>query len=181
MIVLPNVWVSIDAGIPGNTKTQISTQVYDTLPSFLKGNSSSSSNYFGAAGTSIDTSNQYDSAGYNWLAQQDSNTPASQRPAFVSWWDYGFQAIDQGDHPSVADNFQNGIDPAGQFLLSQNESNAIAILTTTLLQAEQVASGQPYLPAGPELDPRRGRTEPPPAPHAPRQRERGPSARGRPP
>ncbi len=48
MIVLPNVWVSIDAGIPGNTKTQISTQVYNTLPSFLKGNSSSSSNYFGA-------------------------------------------------------------------------------------------------------------------------------------
>jgi len=148
VVVLPNVWVSIDAGIPGNTKTALSSQVYDTLPSFLKGNQSTSGNYFGAAGTSIDTSNQYDSAGYNWLAQQDTNVPVSQRPAFVSWWDYGFQAIDQGNHPSVADNFQNGIDPAGQFLLAQNESNAIAILTTTLLSAEQTKSGATYLPAG---------------------------------
>ena len=147
IIILPNVWVSVDAGIPGNTKSQLSSQVYDTLPPFLKGNSSTSSNYFGAAGTSIDTSNQYDSAGYNWLAQQDTNAPPSQRPAVVSWWDYGFQTIDQGDHPSVADNFQNGIDPAGQFLLAQNESNAIAILTTTLLQAEQIKSGHAYLPA----------------------------------
>jgi dolichyl-phosphooligosaccharide-protein glycotransferase len=146
VVVLPNVWVSIDAGIPGNTKSQFSTQVYDSLPSFLKGNSTTSDNYFGAAGTSIDTSNQYDSAGYNWLAQQDQNTPVAQRPAFVSWWDYGFQAIDQGNHPSVADNFQNGIDPAGQFLLAQNESNAIAILTTTLLQAEETRTGDLYLP-----------------------------------
>jgi dolichyl-phosphooligosaccharide-protein glycotransferase len=145
VIILPNVWVSIDAGIPGNTKSQFSDQVYDSLPSWLKGNSTTSSNYFGAAGTSIDTSNQYDSAGYNWLATQDTNTPIAQRPALVSWWDYGFQTIDQGQHPSVADNFQNGIDPAGQFLLSQNESSAIAILITTLLQAEQRATGSPYL------------------------------------
>jgi asparagine N-glycosylation enzyme membrane subunit Stt3 len=146
VIVLPNVWVAIDAGIPGNTKTQVSGQVFDSLPAFLKGNASTAGNYFGAAGTSIDTSNQYDSAGYNWLAQQDTNTVPADRPAFVSWWDYGFQAIDQGQHPSVADNFQNGIDPAGQFLLAQNESNAIAVLTTTLLQAEQRSSGDPYLP-----------------------------------
>ncbi len=146
VIVLPNVWVSIDAGIPGNTKDGISAQVYDTLPSFLKGNSSTADNYFGAAGTSIDTSNQYDSAGYNWLAEQDTNLQVSQRPAVVSWWDYGFQTIDQGNHPSVADNFQNGIDPAGQFLLAQNESSAIAVLATTLLAAEASKTGQPYLP-----------------------------------
>ncbi|MGI0071044.1 MAG: carboxypeptidase regulatory-like domain-containing protein [Thermoplasmata archaeon] len=147
VLVLPNVWVAIDAGIPGNTKTGASEQVYDTLPGFLKGNRSTGQNYFGAAGSTIDTPNQYDSAGYNWLAQQDTNIPQPNRPALVSWWDYGFQTIDQGQHPSVADNFQNGIDPAGQFLLAQNESNAIAILTTTLLQAEASASGQPYLPA----------------------------------
>ncbi len=146
VIILPNVWISIDAGIPGNTKDQLSGQVYDSLPSFLKGNSSTAENYFGAAGTSIDTSNQYDSAGYNWLAEQDTNVPESLRPALVSWWDYGFQTIDQGEHPSVADNFQNGINPAGQFLLAQNESNAIAVLATTLLSAEQTASGDLYLP-----------------------------------
>ncbi len=146
-LILPNIWVSIDAGIPGNSKSQYSSQVYNTLPSFLKGNSSTSGNYFGAAGTSIDTANQYDSAGYNWLATQDTSIPEPDRPALVSWWDYGFQTIDQGQHPSVADNFQDGIDPAGQFLLAQNESTAIAILAVTLLQAEQSTSGKVYLPA----------------------------------
>ena len=146
-IVLPNVWVAIDAGIPGNTKAQYAAQVGATLPPWLQLNSSNPSNYyFGAEGTSLDTPDEYDSAGYNWLAQQDTNLPEPQRPAFVSWWDYGFQAIDQGQHPSVADNFQNGIDPAGQFLLSQNESQAIAVLATTLLQAEQRVSGIPDLP-----------------------------------
>jgi len=147
VLVLPNVWVAIDAGIPGNTKASYSAQVGATIPPWLQLNSSTpSSYYFGAAGTSLDTPDEYDSAGYNWLAQQDTNLPAPQRPAFVSWWDYGFQAIAQGGHPSVADNFQHGIDPAGQFLLSQNESQAIAVLATTLLQAEQRASGLPDLP-----------------------------------
>ncbi|HLN51996.1 MAG TPA: carboxypeptidase regulatory-like domain-containing protein [Thermoplasmata archaeon] len=147
VILLPNVWISIDAGVPGNTKTAIADQVNTTIPPWLKLNASApASGIFGAAGSALDTPNQYDSAAYNWLAQQDVNVPEPQRPAFVSWWDYGFQAIAQGEHPSVADNFQNGIDPAGQFLLSQNESLAIAILATTLLQAEQKASGLQDLP-----------------------------------
>jgi len=147
-VVLPNVWVAIDAGIPGNTKAQYSAQVGATIPSWLQLNTSNPSSYYlGAVGGALDTPDQYDSAGYTWLAQQDANLPPQDRPAFVSWWDYGFQAIDQGDHPSVADNFQHGIDPAGQFLLSQNESLAIADLTTTLLSAEQRSSGQAYLPA----------------------------------
>ena len=147
-VVLPNVWVAIDAGIPGNTKSQFGAQVGATLPSWLQLNTTDpASYYFGAAGGELDTPNQYDSAAYNWLAQQDTNLQPQDRPAFVSWWDYGFQAIDQGDHPSVADNFQHGIDPAGQFLLAQNESLAIGVLTTTLLQAEQRATGLPYLPS----------------------------------
>ncbi|MGD0250187.1 MAG: hypothetical protein ABSB97_04795, partial [Thermoplasmata archaeon] len=146
-LILPNVWVAIDGGIPGNSKSQYSSQVASTLPPWLQLNSTDPTGYyFGAAGSSLDTPNQYDSASYNWLAQQDTNIPPAQRPAFVSWWDYGFQAIAQGDHPSVADNFQNGIDPSGQFLLSQNESQAIAVLATTLLSAELVKTGSSYLP-----------------------------------
>ena len=146
-LLLPNVWIAVDAGIPGNTKAQFSSQIASTLPTWLQPNQSNPSAYYlGAAGSSLDTPNQYDSAGYNWLSQQDANLPPSQRPAFISWWDYGFQAIDQGNHPSVADNFQNGIDPAGQFLLSQNESQAIAVLVTTLLQAEQKKTGLSDLP-----------------------------------
>jgi dolichyl-phosphooligosaccharide-protein glycotransferase len=146
-LILPNIWVAIDAGIPGNSKTQLADQVQATLPSWLQpAGSNSAQYYFGAAGTTLDTPNQYDSAGYNWLAQQDAATPPAQRPAFVSWWDYGFQAIAQGNHPSVADNFQNGIDPAGQFLLSQNESQAIGVLIATLLQAEEKKTSSAYLP-----------------------------------
>jgi asparagine N-glycosylation enzyme membrane subunit Stt3 len=147
VLLVPNVWYSVDAGIPYNAKSTYSTQVFDTLPAPLRTvSANASSYYFGAAGSELDTPNQYDEAGYNWLAQQDSNLAFSARPAFISWWDYGFQAISQGQHPSVADNFQNGIVPAGNFLLAQNESLAIGVLTVTLLQAEQRASGQPYLP-----------------------------------
>jgi asparagine N-glycosylation enzyme membrane subunit Stt3 len=148
VIMVPNVWYSIDAGIPYNDKGTYSTQIYNTLPPPLRvAPANASSFYLGAAGTELDTPNQYDEAGYNWLATQDTQLAEPQRPAFISWWDYGFQAVAEGDHPTVADNFQNGIDPAGNFLLAQNESNAIAVLATTLLSAEQARSHDPYLPS----------------------------------
>jgi dolichyl-phosphooligosaccharide-protein glycotransferase len=149
VLLVPNVWYAVDAGIPYNTKSTYSAQVFDTLPSFLRTTPANASSYYlGAAGTDLDTPNQYDEAGYNWLATQDPNLAPASRPAFISWWDYGFQAIAEGDHPSVADNFQNGIPAAGNFLLAQNESLAIGVLTVTLLQAEQQASGYAYLPPG---------------------------------
>jgi asparagine N-glycosylation enzyme membrane subunit Stt3 len=151
LILVPNVWYAVDAGIPYNIKSQFDNQVYSTLPPPLRvgapASSTGSTYYLGAAGTSLDTPNQYDESGYNWLATQDTNLPAPQRPAFVSWWDYGFQAAGQGQHPTVADNFQNGIDPAGAFLLSQNESQAIAVLAVELLSAEQYQTHQPYFGA----------------------------------
>jgi dolichyl-diphosphooligosaccharide--protein glycosyltransferase len=145
VVVAPNIWYSIDAGIPYNTKGTYSTQIYDSLPVPLRTDpANASSFYLGADGTELDTPNQYDEAGYNWLATQDTQIPEDQRPALISWWDYGFQTIAEGDHPAVADNFQNGIDPSGNFLLSQNESNAIGVLATTLLAGEQ-ARTSPYL------------------------------------
>jgi dolichyl-phosphooligosaccharide-protein glycotransferase len=149
VLLVPNIWYAVDAGIPYNTKSTYSRQIYDTFPPFLRTNSSNSSSYYlGAAGTELDTPNQYDESGYNWLALQDTNLAPAARPAFVSWWDYGFQAIAEGGHPSVADNFQNGIPAAGNFLLAQNESLAIGVLAVTLLQAEQEATGYVYLPPG---------------------------------
>jgi len=147
VLLVPNIWYAVDAGVPYNSKSAFSTQVFNTLPAGLRTNSTNASSYYlGAAGTQLDTPNQYDEAGYNWLATQDSNLAPSSRPAFISWWDYGFQAVSEGQHPSVADNFQNGIPAAGNFLLAQNESLAIGVLTVTLLQAEQHASGYAYLP-----------------------------------
>ncbi len=146
-VLLPNVWYAVDAGIPYNEKSTYGNQIYNTLPPAIRSTLGSSS-YLGAAGIETDTPTQYDESGYNWLAAQDTNQIPAQRPAFVSWWDYGFQALDQGGHPTVADNFQDGIVPSGHFLLAQNESQAIAVMATTLLYAEQQVSGKPYLPAG---------------------------------
>jgi dolichyl-diphosphooligosaccharide--protein glycosyltransferase len=147
-VLLPNVWYAVDAAIPYNEKSTYNEQIYNTLPPSLRTTpSDASSFYLGAAGIDTDTPSQYDENGYNWLATQDTQLIPADKPAFVSWWDYGFQAVDQGLHPTVADNFQDGIDPSGHFLLAQNESLAIAVLSTTLLYTEQVDSGKPYLPA----------------------------------
>lgn len=146
-IVLPNVWYAVDAGIPYNDKTQYDTQIYNSLPPGLRVNASQSSSfYLGAAGVETDTPNQYDEAGYDWLASQDTGLPPGERPAVIGWWDYGFQVLDEGDHPAVADNFQDGIVPSGHFLMAQNESQAIAVLATDLLYAVQLQDHKEYLP-----------------------------------
>ena len=64
---------------------------------------------------------------YDWLRNQDTDVPYSDRPAFVSWWDYGFQALTQGQHPTVADNFQTGIPTAGNMLLSRSQDDTVAM------------------------------------------------------
>ena len=33
---------------------------------------------------------------YDWLAAQDTDMSFSEKPAFVSWWDYGFQKACSG-------------------------------------------------------------------------------------
>ncbi|GIT41452.1 MAG: hypothetical protein Ct9H300mP10_04620 [Methanobacteriota archaeon] len=60
---------------------------------------------------------------YDWLSEQDSEMSFSERPAFVSWWDYGFQALAQGQHPTVADNFQSGYPTAEGKLLSNSQED----------------------------------------------------------
>src|SRR5947208_5141449 len=76
----------------------------------------SSPYYFRAFGYSLPKPTEYYPAAWRWLATQDTDRPAELRPAFLSWWDYGFEAVDRGVHPTVADNFQNGYALAGQFI-----------------------------------------------------------------
>ena len=73
---------------------------------------------------------------YDWLESQDSDVTFSERPAFVSWWDYGFQALAQGQHPTVADNFQSGIPAAGNMLLANGEEDTIALFIITLAEGD---------------------------------------------
>ena len=73
---------------------------------------------------------------YDWLKNQDTDEPYSDRPAFVSWWDYGFQALETGDHPSVSDNFQSGIPASGNMLLARSQDDLVAMFIWRLSDAD---------------------------------------------
>ncbi|MDP8011637.1 MAG: carboxypeptidase regulatory-like domain-containing protein [Thermoplasmata archaeon] len=135
-IILPNMWGAVDSAIPYNTKNTYDQQIYNVMPQIFRPQNYTPPWYLGAYGVELDT-NQTDPwiSALNWLSTQDTNLPPSQRPAFLSWWDYGFQEIEQGKHPAVADNFQNGYQIAGQFITAQNESQAISLLIARLLDS----------------------------------------------
>ncbi len=151
LVLLPNVWWAIDASIPFELKSQYDQQVASLLPSFLRapGYSSGSqgSFYFGAFGYTIPKPTDYYPAAWSWFATQDASTPPELRPAYLSWWDYGFEAVDRGVHPTVADNFQDGIPIAGQFITAQNETAGIALLVIRLLQADYLTHRGNFRPA----------------------------------
>ncbi|MCX6650095.1 MAG: carboxypeptidase regulatory-like domain-containing protein [Methanomassiliicoccales archaeon] len=133
MILVPNVWYALDASIPSNTKTGYDMQIYTAIPDFMKPSDYDTKNgtywYLGAFTYGMTETNEYWPVAWKWFSEQDSNiTTAVDRPAFLSWWDYGFEAIEEGAHPSVADNFQNGYAFAGSFLMCQTEDGAIALL-----------------------------------------------------
>src|SRR2546422_597915 len=140
LVLLPNVWWAVDASIPFELKSQYDKQLAALLPSFLRSPgyspSSTSPFYFGAFGYSIPKPTEYYPAAWSWFATQDKDRPAELRPAFLSWWDYGFEATDRGVHPTVADNFQNGYAIAGQFITAQNETEAISLLVVRLLEGD---------------------------------------------
>ena len=129
MIMVPNVLFAVDASMPYNSKAQYDREIYDTVPSFLRPSEYSAYQYLGTSGFSINTPDSYywyDA--WQWLSQQDTHLDPADRPAFLSWWDYGHEAVAFGQHPTVADNFQNGYQLAGSFLTAQSEAQSIALL-----------------------------------------------------
>ena len=142
----------IDSGIPGNDKAanEVDQSIYDLAPDILRQDllglfsvmnsepynpGESGLWYMGTFGPG------YGSVGWNeaydWLSHQDSEDPFSERPAFVSWWDYGFQALAAGDHPTVADNFQSGIPSSGAMLLSAGQEDTLSLFITTLAAGDK--------------------------------------------
>lgn len=140
LVILPNVWWAVDASIPFELKTQYDRQVAGLLPDFLRAPgynpTAGSAFYFGAFGYSLPKPSEYYPAAWSWFATRDADRPPELRPAYLSWWDYGFEAVDRGAHPTVADNFQNGYQIAGQFITSQNETEAIALLAIRLIEGD---------------------------------------------
>ena len=140
LLIVPMVWNAVDAGIPYETKKKYDKQIYDSLPSFMRPNEttydSSSPWYLGAFGYSIPKPTYPWERAWKWLSEQDNNTPPEDRPAFVSWWDYGFESVEKGKHPAVADNFQNGYQMAAQIITAQNESEVISLFIIRLMEGD---------------------------------------------
>jgi len=148
----------IDAGIPRGDQSanEIDQSLYDIVPDILRQDllglfsvmnsdtydqSDSGLWYMGTFGPSFNSQGWNEA--YDWLSQQDSETPFSDRPAFVSWWDYGFQALASGQHPTVADNFQSGIPNSGAMLLSGGQEDTLSLFITTLAMGDKsINNGQ---------------------------------------
>jgi asparagine N-glycosylation enzyme membrane subunit Stt3 len=140
LIVAPNTWNAVDAGIPYEDKKKADLDVYNALPSFMRpakklyDPTSNSLWYFGSFGTSF--MNDYWAQGMWWLRTQDDWMPEEDRPAFISWWDYGHWCVQVGKHPTAADNFQNGVEFAGNFIAAQSEEEAAALMAVRIMQLE---------------------------------------------
>ena len=142
----------IDSGIPRGQQSayEVDQGIYDFAPDILRHeffdlfsilNSraydpiDSGMWYMGTFGPSFNSQGWNDA--YEWLSHQDDETPFSQRPAFVSWWDYGFQALSSGQHPTVADNFQSGIPNSGAMLLSAGQEDTLSLFIATLATGDR--------------------------------------------
>jgi len=116
-IVFPNGWLALDASIPTTIKNKFDT---DKL---------------GAFGLSLATEKYWQHA-LHWLREQNKGINESEKPAFLSWWDYGFYCVAIAKNPTVADNFQEGIPAAANFHTSQSELEAITVLITRLAEGD---------------------------------------------
>ncbi|MHB8604078.1 MAG: STT3 domain-containing protein [Thermoplasmatota archaeon] len=130
LLVVPNVFLAVDAATPPQAEQQIAA-AHPGLASFIQ-------TRFGAFGS--DFLPDYWNQGLLWLAALpdqraqytadiSSGEVDATRPAVLSWWDYGHWEIAIAHHPAVADNFQNGYEFAAAFLLAQNETHALQLLS----------------------------------------------------
>jgi len=129
LIIFPNLFFAVDAAIPYERKTEFDPDM----------------EFFGAFGSSLHS--EYWTDSYNWLAQQDlidedgNYIEPEDRPGFMSWWDYGFDQLVMGKHPTAADNFQNGYHFTGSMIACQNESESIALMCARLIEGDWKKSG----------------------------------------
>jgi len=140
ILVSQHATYGLDSAIPGSSEHEsgIDEDIYNVLPDLLRWNqlgfsllddsdyeNSGGRWYLGSFGSGFNDEGW--NRAYDWLSQQDANMSYSDKPAFVSWWDYGFQALDNGEHPSVSDNFQSGIPATGNMLLARNQDDLVAM------------------------------------------------------
>ncbi len=133
LVIFPNAYLALDAAVPSTKKSdvfviKIGEDITIKLPNGAYGLPYGKEAYWVAA--------------YDWLNDQDTaiDNPAS-RPGYISWWDYGFYEAAIGEHPTVADNFQDGIPPAANFHTATSEKEAVAVWIVRLLEGNVEANG----------------------------------------
>jgi asparagine N-glycosylation enzyme membrane subunit Stt3 len=129
IMIIPSGMGAFSAAVPENNAASYDHILNSTVPKGLRPD-----NPFGNYGLVIDNKTQPLAASFQWLAEQNSNVSIQNRPGYVSWWDYGFQELEEGQHPTVADDFQQGIASAGQMLLAQNQTQEISLFISRVLQ-----------------------------------------------
>jgi len=117
LLFIPNGWMAFDASLPSTMK-----QKFD-------------SDKLGAFGLGLHTEAYWTDA-FVWLSRQDAELDDVDRPAIISWWDYGFYEVAVGRHPTVADNFQDGIPPAANFQTASSEKEAVAVWIVRLAEGD---------------------------------------------
>jgi dolichyl-diphosphooligosaccharide--protein glycosyltransferase len=131
LVVLPSTFVAFDAAVP-NAFTKNGTSI---LKIDMFGE-----DHQGTFGLGVGKERYWVDA-FEWLNEQDTDIEdPTMRPAFISWWDYGFYEVAIGDHPTVADNFQDGIPTAANFHTSTSEREAVAVFSIRLLEGDKYYS-----------------------------------------
>ena len=137
LVLLPNVFVAFDAAIPNVAKEKEDGN-WTSLKAYMHGDDS----YKGAYGLQI-YKERYWAHAFDWLSQQDTEIEdPARRPAFISWWDYGFYEVALGDHPTVADNFQDGIPTAANFHTATSEQEGVVVLCIRLIEGNVHHNGE---------------------------------------
>ncbi|HVL87326.1 MAG TPA: STT3 domain-containing protein [Candidatus Thermoplasmatota archaeon] len=129
-LILPNVWLAVDAGMAPETANKLARAEAEASGKGIQ--DTFVAKRFGAFGQSLIP--PYWHSLNTWLAQQDPHLAPHERPAYLSWWDYGHWAASIGKHPAVADNFQNGVFFSGNFITSQDETHAVQLLSARLME-----------------------------------------------
>jgi len=117
LVLFPNTFLSLDAAVPPEMDRAVFGE-----------------DFTGVYGNNLFQQVYWADACY-WISQQNTDIELPEnRPAVMSWWDYGFYLSSMSEHPTVADNFQEGIPPASNFLTAQSEKEAISVLIIRIVE-----------------------------------------------
>jgi asparagine N-glycosylation enzyme membrane subunit Stt3 len=134
ILIMPNVLYAVDASIPSNKKADYDANMHDALGGIGSGSSTASVNYLGATNYYIKDNDWSLTTAWDHFGKSSY----SDKPALVTWLDYGAEAAAKGNFNVVADHFGNGVSVASN-VLTGTSSDAIAAMAVRLLTSDRSA------------------------------------------